>query len=93
MWKGRLSEAACERADDHGWCSEFDDFMAQWGMEGRVRVYDVAVEVTARVRSEPGASAPAQRGAQRASDSSSSRRPSPVASSGKNTSDAPPSRT
>lgn len=48
-WKDQLNEAACERADDQSWCSDFDDFMRDWGLAGRVRTYDVEVEVTGRV--------------------------------------------
>lgn len=48
-WKGRLSEAACERADEQGWCSDFEDFMQNWGLQGRVRDFDVQVQVSGRV--------------------------------------------
>lgn len=48
-WREQLNEAACDRADDQGWCSDFDAFMNDWGMSGRRRTYDVEVEVTGRV--------------------------------------------
>ena len=40
-WKASLNDAACERVDDQGWCSDFDRFMNDWGMQGRRRTYDV----------------------------------------------------
>jgi hypothetical protein len=49
VWKGRLSEAACERADEQSWCSDFEDFMEAWGLQGRVRDFDVEVHVSGRV--------------------------------------------
>ena len=48
-WKESLNEAACDRADDQGWCSDFDAFMNDWGMQGRRRTYEVEVEVTGTV--------------------------------------------
>ncbi len=48
-WKAGLSAAACERADDHGWCGEFDEFMAGWGLSGRSHWFDVEVAVSVRV--------------------------------------------
>ena len=48
-WKASLNDAACDRADDQGWCSDFDAFMKDWGMQGRRRTYDVEVEVTGTV--------------------------------------------
>lgn len=47
-WKAMLSAAACDRADYHGYCQEFDQFMEEWGLEGRNRDYSVEVEVTMR---------------------------------------------
>lgn len=48
VWKGQLSEAACDRADDQSWCSDFDEFMADWGLAGRARDFDVEVVVSGR---------------------------------------------
>ena len=48
-WKAILNDAACERADDQGWCSDFDRFMNDWGMQGRRRTYEVEVEVEVEV--------------------------------------------
>jgi hypothetical protein len=49
VWKGQLSEAACDRADEQSWCSDFDEFMGAWGLQGRVRDFDVEVHVSGRV--------------------------------------------
>lgn len=48
-WKQRLAAAACEHADDQGWCSSFDDFMVEWGLPARSRWFDVEIEVAGRV--------------------------------------------
>jgi hypothetical protein len=48
MWRQSLSEAACARADDQGWCRQFDEFMADWGLQGRDRNYSIEVLVTSR---------------------------------------------
>ena len=49
VWKGQLSEAACDRADEQSWCSDFDEFMGDWGLPGRVRDFDVEVQVSGQV--------------------------------------------
>jgi hypothetical protein len=48
-WRQRLTEAAHEEADERGWCSEFDDFMEQAGLERRSRNYACRVRVWATV--------------------------------------------
>lgn len=48
-WKQQLSADACERADSEGYCSQFDEFMIDHGLEGRSRSYSVECTVTGTV--------------------------------------------
>lgn len=45
-WRDRLVREAHSRAEDHDYCSEFDEFMEGLGLPGRTRDYDVQVSMT-----------------------------------------------
>ncbi len=49
VWIQNLTEAAHDRANDQGWCEEFDDWMASQGLDRRRRDYEVEVSVRASV--------------------------------------------
>jgi hypothetical protein len=44
-WKASLVSDAHEKANEHGYCSDFDDFMESHGLPRRVYDYDVEVQV------------------------------------------------
>lgn len=48
-WVDQLVQAAHQEADDQGWCSQFDDFMANNGLPRRTRDYELRVDVTATI--------------------------------------------
>lgn len=60
-WRDRLIEETHERAEDHDYCSEFDDFMRGLGLPGRTRDYDVLVSMTLTITKSAGTADDAMR--------------------------------
>lgn len=48
----RLGAALIEKANDHDWCSEYDDFADEWDLPRRSREYEVTMTVTVTAQSE-----------------------------------------
>ncbi|GAB3952490.1 hypothetical protein GCM10029976_090790 [Kribbella albertanoniae] len=49
-WKDQLTSDAHDAANKHGYCGDFDDFMANHGLARRQFVYEVEVDVPTTVR-------------------------------------------
>ena len=41
-----LGEALLAKAEDHGWCSEYEEFAEEWDLPKRTRDYEVTITVT-----------------------------------------------
>lgn len=55
-----LKQAILEKAEEHEWCSEYDEFAEEWDLTPRVREYEVTMSVTVRARDEDEAEALAE---------------------------------
>lgn len=47
-----LGNALLEEAERRGWCSEYDEFAAEWDLPTRFKEYDVVVTVRVKARDE-----------------------------------------
>lgn len=47
-----LGQAILEKADEHDWCSEYDEFAEEWDLPRRKREYRVTMYVTVEARDE-----------------------------------------
>lgn len=47
-----LGQAILEKANEHEWCSEYDEFAAEWGLPSRRREYRVTMYVTVEATDE-----------------------------------------
>lgn len=50
-----LGDAILEKAVEHEWCSEYDEFAEEWGLPQRFADYDITVTVRVRAKDEDAA--------------------------------------
>lgn len=48
----KMGEAILEKAEEHDWCNEYDEFAAEWDLPQRQREYSVSMSVMVLARSE-----------------------------------------
>jgi len=46
LWRAEFAKAAADRADEMDLCGQFDDFMHEWNLPGRMRTFTVMVDTS-----------------------------------------------